>query len=615
MADELLSYYEKELAFIRQLGAEFAKEHPKIAGRLGISDEIIEDPHVSRLVESFAYLTGRIQHKLDDDLPELSDALLGVLFPHYLRPIPSMSIVQFSPDKEQLQSPYRLAKGTAISTDQFQGETCVFSTAYETELHPFELKTAQLIGMPLLTPGSARVRGAKSVLRLSFATFAEQITFAELKTQKIRLYLKGQSQHVHPLYEMLLNDCVAIAIARADADTAPVLIGSEHIHAVGFGADEELLPYPPASFTGYRLLTEHFIFPEKFMFVDIAGLAAYIPSDAGTTLNVYIYFKSADIELEHNVSEQSFGLGCTPVVNLFPHRADPIRLDHARHEYQIVPDIRRPAGYEVYSVDKVSSATPAGDVVEYPPLYGLANNDSEKGSGKDNTTFWFATRRGATLSEFQRDEATNVYLSLVDRQFNPNMPDERVLNIETTCSNRDQPAKLPYTSDQPRLQCMDEAPPCSAIRFLKKPTAVVRPPLRNHARWKLISHLNLNFLSLTGGADAAQALREILRLYDFQGSSAIRGLIDSITTVRARPISAPLNIDGQTTMCRGMEIEIEIDDLKLTGTSVYLFAMVLERFFAVYRSINSFTRVLIKVKSREGYLKKCPPRAGEKILL
>lgn len=347
------------------------------------------------------------------------------------------------------------------------------------------------------------------------------------------------------------------------------------------------------------------------MFVDIADLDAHIPADAGNTLSFYVYLKSADIELEHNISEQSFALGCTPVVNLFPHRADPIRLDHAHHEYQIVPDVRRPSGFEIYSVDKVSSALPSGDIVEYPPLYGLARS----GNADEHTPFWFATRRGATLSESQRDEGTHVYLSLVDRQFNPNMPDERILNIETTCSNRDQPAKLPYTGDQPRLQCVNEAPPCSTIRFLKKPTAVVRPPLRNHARWRLISHLNLNFLSLTGGADAVQALREILRLYDFQGSSAIRGLIDSISAVKAHPISAPLNIDGHTTMCRGMEIEIEIDDLKLTGSSVYLFATVLERFFAVYRSINSFTRVLIKTKSREGYLKKCPPRAGEKILL
>lgn len=611
MADELLPYYEKELAFIRQLGAEFAKEHPKIAGRLGISDETIDDPHVSRLIESFAYLAARIQHKLDDELPEISDALLSVLFPHYINPIPSMSIAQFLPDREQLQSPYRIPKGTYLSTEQFQGEQCIFATAYDTELEPFVLTTAQLMGAPLTTPGSTRIRGAQSVLRLSFTTFSEQITFGALKTRKIRLYLKGQPQYIHPLYEMLLNDCLQIAVTRSETDTAPVLLPADSIRPVGFAADEELLPYPPASFTGYRLLTEHFVFPEKFMFVDLAELDRYLPNDVGTTLHFYLYFKTADVELEHNIDQESFALGCTPAVNLFQHRADPIRLDHARHEYQIVVDARRPAGYEVYSVDRVTASTAAGDIVEYPPLYGLARDNG----ATENPIFWFAARRSAKLNAQQRDEATDVYLSLVDLHFNPNVPEERILNVETTCSNRDQPAKLPYSGDQPRLQCMNEAPPCSAIRFIKKPTPVIRPALRNHGRWKLISHLNLNFLSLTGGADATQALKEILRLYDFQGSSASRALVDAISSVKAHAISAPLNIDGHTTMCRGMEVEIEIDDRKLTGSSMYLYALVLERFFAVYRSINSFSRVLIRARSREGYLKKCPPRAGERILL
>lgn len=611
MPDELLPYYEKELAFIRQLGAEFAKEHPKIAGRLGISDEIIEDPHVSRLIESFAYLTARIQHKLDDDIPELSDALLSVLFPHYLNPIPSMSIVQFSPDREQVQSTYTIPKGTLITTEQFQGENCVFTTAYETELNAFELKSAQLLGMPFSTPGSARIRGAQSVLKLSFATFSNQVNFAQLDTQKIRLYLKGQSQHIHPLYQMLLNECLNVVMVRSETDTSPIFMGNDVIQQVGFGVDEALLPYPPASFTGYRLLTEHFIFPEKFMFIDIARLAEHMPADAGGTLEFYIYLKSSDIELEHNISEQSFVLGCSPVVNLFHHRAEPIRLDQTRHEYLIVPEARRPTGFEVYSVDKVTSSTPDGETITYAPLYGLNHDLSRQGKH----TFWFATRRNSKLDVVHRDEGTNVYLSLVDIHFNPNLPEERVLNIETICSNRDQPGKLPYSADQPKLQCMNEAPPCTAIRFLKKPTAVVRPPLRNFARWRLISHLNLNFLSLTGRKEATVALKEILRLYDFQGSSVSRALIDSISLVRARPISAPLNIDGHTTMCRGIEVEIEIDDLKLTGSSIYLFATVLEHFFALYCSINSFTRVLIRAKSKEGYLKQCPPRAGEKILL
>jgi len=611
MADELLAYYEKELAFIRRMGAEFAKEHPKIAGRLGINDDIIEDPHVSRLIESFAYLNARIQHKLDDDFPELSDALLNVLFPHYLRPIPSMSIVQFQPDKEQIESTYVIPAKTLLETEQYKGESCIFSTVYSTELHPVELKAASLHGLPFTTPGSSRMRGAESVLRLSLSTFSDQVTFGQLKTKKIRFYLKGQPQYVNPLYQMMLNDCLNVVMARSEADSSPKFVGSDVIQPVGFSLEEGILPYPPASFTGYRLLTEYFIFPEKFMFIDIIGLDKFIPDDAGTTLELYVYLKTSDIELEHNTSAQTFVMNCAPVVNLFPHKADPIRLSHTQHEYQVIPEARRPAGYEVYSIDKVTGSSSTGEIEEYFPMFGL-NHDNQS---TVTHSFWFASRRTAKLGISERDDGTDVYLNLIDLDFNPNLLEGRTLNIDTTCSNRDQPTKLPFSADQPKLQCINGAPPCTRIRFLTKPTAVVRPPLRNNARWRLISHLNLNYLSLTGRDDATQALKEILRLYDFRESSVTRALVDSIMQVRAHPISAPLNIDGHTTMCRGMEVEIEIDDHKLAGSSVYLFASVLEHFFALYCSINSFVRVLIRVKSKEGYLKRCPPRAGEKILL
>ena len=204
MADEILSYYEKELAFIRQMGAEFAKEHPKIAGRLGISSDTIEDPHVSRLIESFAYLNARIQHKLDDDFPELSDALLEVLFPHYQRPVPSMTIVQFVADREKLDSPYHVPKGSLLDSQQFGGESCRFSTVYETPLLPLDVSEASFMSRPFTTPGSHAFKGAKGVLKLVLNTFNDEISFSDLRPERIRFYLRGQSQHINPLYELLL---------------------------------------------------------------------------------------------------------------------------------------------------------------------------------------------------------------------------------------------------------------------------------------------------------------------------------------------------------------------------------------------------------------------------
>jgi len=456
------------------------------------------------------------------------------------------------------------------------------------------VESAALIGRPFSTPGSSSVQGAESVLRLSLKTFSEEITFSDLRPNKIRFYLKGQPQHINPLYQALLKDCSNTILALSESDTHPVFMGNDIIKPVGFDGNDGLLPYPPSSFTGYRLLTEYFIFPEKFMFIDIIDLANKIPDGAGHRLDIYIYLKSSDVELEHNITEDTFALGCTPVVNLFEHTADPIKLDHLHHEYQIIPDSRRPAGYEVYSVDKVVATSSSGDDEEYSPIYGL-NHDQQNA---DTHSFWYASRRDAKLGLFDRDEGTDMYLTLVDLDFNPNLPDDRTLILETTCSNRDLPEKLPYTSRQPKLQCVDGSPPCSNIRCITQPTSVVRAPLRNHARWRLISHLNLNYLSLTGRDDATMALKEILRLYDFKESSVTRALIESVMSVHAKAISAPLNIDGHSTMCRGMEVIVELDDSLLTGSSIYLFSFVLEHFFALYCSINSFTRLLVKIKNK-----------------
>src|SRR6516164_3155927 len=105
MSDVLYPYFERELTFIRQFAQEFASQYPAAAGRLLLEPNQSRDPHVERLIESFALLAGRIHHKLDDEFPELTDALLGILYPHYLAPIPSMAVLQFELDPEQSQLP------------------------------------------------------------------------------------------------------------------------------------------------------------------------------------------------------------------------------------------------------------------------------------------------------------------------------------------------------------------------------------------------------------------------------------------------------------------------------------------------------------------------------
>jgi type VI secretion system protein ImpG len=611
MADELLPYYEKELAYIRQQGARFANEHPKIAGRLGISADTIEDPHVSRLIESFAYLNARIHHKLDDDFPELSEGLLQVVFPHYQRHIPSMSIVNFSADKEQLESSYKIASKTLVETEQYQGETCKFSTVYPVTLLPIEVISVKVMGRPFATPGANLARGSNTVVHIKLKTFSDSIDIKTLDLSILRFYLKGQSQHIYPLYEALFNEINTLVLTADESDLQPTVCPIDAIKTVGFQEDEGIIPYPVNSHMGYRLLTEYFIFPEKFLFIDFVSLNAYIPDSASNEINLYVYLEKEHLELEHHISKENWILGCSPVVNLFEHKVDPIKVDLTQDQYQVIPDVRRPHGFEVYNVTSVQALCSNGEKFVIPPLYGLTHENLNK----QIQSFWQPHVKSSSLHNSIRDEATHTFLRIVDRNLNQYALSAKTLLIEAMCSNRLLPEKLPYNLDQPRLECVNSAPPCHKIRFIIQPTQRIQPPLRDGAQWRLISHLNLNHLSIQGSENPLEALKEILRLYDFKDSSATRSQIDSLVELNAKSISAPLLIDGRTSICRGTEVTLTVDDLHFSGSSSYLFATVLEHFFALYGSINSFTRLIAKRKNKEGYLKKCSPRAGSKALL
>ncbi|WP_282609166.1 type VI secretion system baseplate subunit TssF [Pelagibius sp. Alg239-R121] len=608
MADELLPYYNRELTYVRKLAAEFADAHPKIAGRLRLSADAVEDPHVARLIEGFAYLTARIRHKIDDDFPELTDALIGALYPHYLAPIPSMSIVQFDCQADHTGS-YEVPRQTEIETEPVGGESCRFTTCYDTTIWPIAVENASLSGRPLAAPANPRGSGAVAVLRLSLKCLTKEMTFTQLGPETLRFFLRGQPQQVLPLQELLFNNAVSIALADGVSDPNPVILGPDAIKQVGFERDEGVLPYPARSFVGYRLLTEYFAFPEKFLFFDLSGLESKVLLDAGNKLEVFIYLNRSSNDLERSVTAETFALGCTPMVNLFEQRAEPIALNQTSHEHRVVPDARREGVTEVFSIDSVTMSSPDGDTMDVAPFYSLKHS----GDPRRDHRFWQAARRPAG----QFDRGTEVYLSMVDLDYTPSMPANWTVSVGITGLNRDLPGKLPYGGGHPYLQLVEGASPVAKVNCLTAPTETLRPPAGPRGYWRLISHLSLNHLSITDAesGEGADALREILKLYDFRDSAETRGVIDSVLSVKNRRVAARAASLGVGGVCRGMEVEIEFDEKGFSGSGLFLLAQVLERFLGLYCSINSFTRLTARVKGRSGVLRKWPPRAGDRTLL
>ena len=603
MRDELLTYYERELSFLRQSGAEFAAKYPKIAGRLLLEADKCEDPHVERLIQAFAFLAARVHHKIDDEFPEITEALLSVLYPHYLAPVPSMAIAQFVLDPEQgkLTQGYRIERGTTLYSQPVSGQACRFRTCYPVTLWPVEVLSAQLD--TTARPGVG-VRAA-AVIRLELRCLAG-MSFANLALDQLRFYLHGESRLVYALYELLFNNVVDVQVrpAGASAATKPLVLDRECLRPVGFGADEGMLPYADRSFVGYRLLQEYFALPEKFLFFDLSGLAGV--AEAGFKDRIEVLFRlDRSPRLEQPVSADTFRVGCTPVVNLFEQLAEPIRVTQTLAEYRVIPDIRRQQTTEVYSVDAVVSHSPESqETVEFQPFYSVKHALS--GSGLQ--PYWYATRRP---SERQLDAGTEVYLSLVDLGFRPALPAVDTLTVRTTCTNRDLPVKLPFGGERSDFD-LETAAPVSRIRCLTKPGETIRAPLRSGVQWRLISHLALNYLSI---ADGPGALQEILRLYDFSNSAVVQQQIAGIADLRSRRVVARPPSMPSNGVCRGIEVTIEFDETQYVGSGLFVFASVLERFLGLYASLNSFVQLIARTAQREEALHRWPPRAGEQILL
>ncbi|ARU58818.1 type VI secretion system protein [Oleiphilus messinensis] len=607
MSDELLYFYEKELTFLRQSGAEFARAYPKIASRLRMSEDVVEDPHVSRLLEGVAYLNARVQKKIADDFPEISDALLDNLYPHYLRPLPSMAVVEFKP-ADDLDIVMPLQKGASLETDSIQGRPCTFQSTYDLEVLPLRVAQASFKGKPFATPGANEMKAAESVVHIRLKGVAEELDISALGLKKLRFYVRGQSQQAYPLYEALAHHCVGVVIDKGEGEFA---VRPPHtLRDIGFEEEHGMIPYPEDSFPGYRLLTEYMAFPEKFLFVELSGLEQTLQQISGNELNIYIYVKRADTELERHISTDNVAINCVPIVNLFPHRAEPIAYEHTQDTYTVIPDARYPHHYEVYSVETVTGIRGDGNRVQYKPFYGL--NHAEMHT--DKAVYWHGQRQETLGGEHGNEPSSCIQLSLVDLNFDITDAQDETLSIETTCFNGNLPEKLPFGGGQPHLRCGSMGVGLKSIDTLTRITPNYRPPQGNGARWRLISQLSLNHLSLNG-AEGTQYLREILALYDVVESSASKALINAIISIKMSTMTAPVTYQGKTTLCRGNEIEVTFDEALLSGNSVLLFASVLERFFAMYCSINSFTRMVARLKGKPEVLKKWPPRAGDRQLI
>ncbi|NOT07642.1 MAG: type VI secretion system baseplate subunit TssF [Gemmatimonadales bacterium] len=592
--EELLAYYRGELDYLRTMGAEFARDHRDIAGRLGLSAHGASDPHVERLIESFAFLTARIRRSLDSAQPRISTELLQLVHPHFATPTPSASIARFDIDPKQgkITTGHRIPRETPVFATA--GEvTCRFRTCYPVTLWPFHVGHAAIEPSDQFDLGNA---SCAAVLRIRIEC-ADDLRALELDT--LRLYLDGDPRTIAELYRLLFAGERRVAV-RSDGNPELSWLAAQALAPVGFGADEVVLPDAPSAHPGFRLLHEYFTMPQKYHFADLRGLQGCF---AGRWADLLILLDETPTP-GVAVTSKTFVLGCTPIVNLFPKVVEPIRVTHRQVEYRLLPDVRWERTTEIHSIQGVAAGADGAPAGTVQPFFSYRHDSGAGGPG----IFWHARREPSRRSDLPGHD---VYLSFVDHTGGTAFPQERTVIVKTLCTNRQLAEHLQAGTE---LQHELEGP-VQRITCLFRPTRQLEPPTTGSAQWRLVSHLSLNQISLLDGTQGLPALREILRLYSSSDPVAAEQQIRGLTGMTSRPVVRRVGVEAWRGFCHGTEVALQFDAFAHSAMAYFLFASVLHRFLASYVSINSFVQLRAASTQREGIWYEWPPMTGQQTVL
>jgi type VI secretion system protein ImpG len=592
--EPLLAHYLRELAYLHTSGAAFAHKYPLVAQALDFSEQGSADPHVERLIESFAFLTARLQRTHDAGFPEIPSALLGLLYPHLVCPTPSMSVASFLVDPQQSRSVagVTVPAGTALfaSAEAPLNDgaklACWFRTGTPVTLWPIEVADAQLELRSMHGFLDADRRGAdvQHVLRIRLRCLGNR-QFGEISPASLRLHLPARGSSRGALYDLIFSAWQGLAI-RPEHEREPRICDAG-LAPVGFDDSEALIPSPAMSSQAFRLVQEYFAFPDKFLFFDLKNIPAGALGN-GREADLLILLRTVP-RGGMTVHGDSFALGCTPVINLFNRISEPIRLDHTQLDYRLVPDAAYESSTEIYTIDRVTRSRADGaraDIIW--PLFSLRHGDTGQ---PGRASYWARRQPGANPAY----SGSDMVLAFVDPDLNLAVPAADTVFAHLTCTNRGIAEQI---GAQTALHMETDLPLRAAI-CLNRPTPQIPAPSNGATLWRLVSHLSTNQLALAGNAEGLVALKNILLLYCNDGNETNRRRIAALTRMQSRRAVRHIGTDAWRGFCRGTEIEIEVDEPGFAGGSVYLMGAVLSRFLGLLAGMEAFTALAMTSPQRD----------------
>jgi type VI secretion system protein ImpG len=633
MDPRLLSLYEQELRYFRESSLEFAQAFPKIARRLGFDGQEVADPYVERLIEATAFLSARVNLKLDAEYPRFTGHLLDIVYPQFMAPTPSMAVVQMAidPDDAALAAGPTLPRGSGLRARQAAGQDtrCEFRTGRALRVWPVEVRRAQYFtyapDLPLARhPQSRDIRGG---LRITLHATGS-LNFDQVPLDELVMHLGGSEDVAWQLHECLLGNPVGVMVQPLGANGAAGGTGGGAIRnlpgsvvqAVGLGDDEALLPVTATGFSGHRLVQEYFAFPQRFQFASITGLRQVLASITVPDVEIVVLFSRGDAALERLVSADNIRLHCVPVVNLFSKRLDRVAVNEGVSQFHLLADRTRPQDFEVHTVtDVVGHGSPgANGALEqvFRPFYAAFH-----GARHAHPAYYTTTREPRMQSVRQRTEGhrsshigSEVYMQIVDPQQAPFASSLRQLAVTALVTNRDLPLLMP-SGGEDDFDCIDSFP-VQHVRMVRGPSRPVSPVVSQGLGWRVVDHLALNYLSLSDSTpqDGATALREMLMLYAVHSDDVRQGQVRGLLSVRTKPVARRLPMPGPIAFGRGLEVTLEVDRAAFHGHSAFLFGAVLSRFLARHVEVNHFVETVLSIQGR-GETMRWRPLCGARQIL